>query len=391
MITHRCRIDGAASVYENLVASQDELTIGAVITYGSVVAPQEVTSVIQGYDNATVTETRTDRPVVAVCGAGTFGRALLLPALQRVPGLRLKTLVTERGGAASHVAKKYQFENHSTDFATVLVDPEIDAIIVATPHRLHAQMVANALDAGKHVFVEKPLCVDEQQLKMVQEAFYRVPSAQSLNLTVGYNRRHSRHALWAREAFAGRSTPMVGHYRISPGFLPPDHWVNDPAEGGGRVIGEACHFVDLLLFLTGSEPTRVYAERIDASGTAAVSNDNFVATITFADGSVGAITYAAVGDRGHSREYFEIFADGKSLTVRDFRRSALHGSGRRRRFVTRGQDMGYEAELRKFFDIVRCPEHLRIHRNAEDQFLSTLATLRLADALRTGKPTDLIS
>ena len=388
LITHRCKIDDSPALYERMVDAQDELIIGAVIKYADDPASQESTVIVPSMRSASAAASEGhSRPAVAVLGAGTFARALLLPALLRVPELRLKTLVTERGGAAAHVAREFRFEIHSTDFAATIADPEIDAVVVATPHRLHASMVVAALAAGKHVFVEKPLCVDEQQLAQVQDAWYHGPAETHPHLAVGYNRRFSRHARWAREAFKSRTTPMVVHYRVSPGYLPPDHWVNDPVEGGGRVIGEACHFVDLLMFLTGSLPVRVYAERIHGNGVA-VANDNFVATLMFADGSVGAITYAAVGDRGYSREWFEAFADGKTVAMRDYRHSMLHGAGRRRKLTTRGQDMGYEEELRHFFDMVRGRGDASAGGSVSELFRSTLATIRIRQALHTGIPQD---
>ena len=388
LITHRCSVEDSAELYERMVDSRNELIIGIVIKYPEDRVVQGSTVIVRQRrpDPALNTAAaRRGQPAVAVLGAGTFARSLLLPALLQVPDLRLKTLVTERGGAGSHAARKFRFEAHSTDSSAVIDDPEIDALIVATPHRLHASMVGAALEAGKHVFVEKPLCVDESQLAELQGALAAIPEQVRPHLAVGYNRRFSRHSRWVREAIGARVTPMVAHYRVSPGYLSPDHWVNDPEEGGGRVIGEACHFVDLLMYLTGSLPIRVYAERISGGGTA-VANDNFVATLMFADGSVGAITYAAVGNRSYSREWFEIFADGKTVAMRDFRHSVLHGAGRRRKFTTRGQDMGYEQELRHFFGIVRGSGDAGGGASTVELFRSTLATIRIAEALHTGVP-----
>ena len=396
LVTHRCRVDDAAEWYARLLDDRDALTVGAVIEYpGDPDDPdlQESTLTVLAPRSARASPAAGNAsPAVAVFGAGIFARSLLLPALAKVPGIRLRTLVTERGGTSSHAARKYGFELHSTDVAAALADPEIDAVVVATPNRLHAPMARAALAAGKHVFVEKPLCVDESQLADMRDVLHG-PHGSGADrqpcLMVGYNRRFSRHARWAREALGSRTTPMVAHYRICPGYLSPDHWVNDPAEGGGRVIGEACHFVDLLMFLTGSLPVRVHASRIRTDG-AAVANDNFVATLAFEDGSVGAITYAAVGDRGYSREWFEAFADGKTVAMRDYRESVLHGAGRRRRFRTRGQDMGYEQELRHFFDVVRGRGDANAGASVPELLRSTLATLRIAKALQTGAPQETV-
>ena len=398
LVTHRRGIEDAAEWYARLVDDRDALTVGAVIEYPGDpddAGVQESTLAVAPPRSARASAADAGAaPAVAVCGAGAFAREHLLPALARVPGLRLRTLVTARGGTSAHVARKYGFEQHSTDFTAALADPETDAVVVATPNRLHASMARAALDAGKHVFVEKPLCVDESQLADLQDALegaQRAAADRRPCLMVGYNRRFSRHAQWARDALGSRTAPLVAHYRVCPGYLPPDHPVNDPVEGGGRVIADACQFVDLLMFLTGSLPVRVHASRIRADGPAA-ANDNFVATLTFADGSVGAITYAAAGDGGYAGEWFEVFAEGKTVAVRDYRESVLHAAGRRRKFRTRGQDLGYEQELRHFFEVVRgrggadtgagdgVPELLR----------STLAAIRIAQALDTGAPQEIV-
>ena len=390
LITHRCRLEDAPSIYAKMVDPGGELFVAPIITYGEAAPSSRVKSMAVASSGRTRTDTRqtgTGELNLAVCGAGTFARSLLIPAIRRIAGMRLRTLVTERGGESSHIARKANFELHSTDYDSVLLDPALDAVVIATPHRLHARMVKDALLAGKHVFVEKPLCISGAELDEIQEVYDALGAARPA-LMVGYNRRFSRHAEWARAAIDAHTTPVVAHYRATPGYLPPSHWVNQPEEGGGRMLGEACHFVDMLIFMVASSPTSVYAHRVDDNAAAVVANDNFTATFKFENGSIGSLTYAAVGDRGHSRERLEAHMGGTTVTIADYRRSTATGNGRRRRLTTRGQDMGYERELRYFRELVRAPADSDV-RDAEPWFRSTRAALRLVDSVRVGTPLEI--
>jgi predicted dehydrogenase len=220
----------------------------------------------------------------------------------------------------------------------VLEDPDVDLVLIATRHDLHAQLTVEALRAGKHVFVEKPLALDESELAPI-EAFYA--ESEGPLLMTGFNRRFAPAIVRARELLAARASPLVADYRMNAGYIPLDHWVHGP-EGGGRNIGEACHVYDVFDALTNAEVSSVTARSIAPIGRFAAS-DNFVATIAYEDGSVCALTYTALGHRDHPKERFELFSDGSVLTLDDYKSLSVAGSGRGWRSGT--QQKGHREEL----------------------------------------------
>src|SRR5207249_2203731 len=218
--------------------------------------------------------------VIGFVGAGSFARSTLLPILRKRKDVRLRTVVTTQGVTALQAQRQFGFDRIGTDPDLVFDDPDVHLVFIATRHDSHADLVARALEAGKHVFVEKPLAINEEQLVRIERAASTAPGI----LMVGFNRRYSPHARAIREAFADRG-PLMMTYRVNAGPLPPGHWLNDPQVGGGRIIGEACHFVDLMLYLTGNSAINsVDAPRASAGSGPA---ENLSAIVTFADGSVG--------------------------------------------------------------------------------------------------------
>jgi predicted dehydrogenase/threonine dehydrogenase-like Zn-dependent dehydrogenase len=277
-------------------------------------------------------ETRTVAPKsgrigVALVGAGAFAQGSHVPNLQKLDDrFQIRAVVSRTGATAKAVASRTNAAYATTDVAEVLADPEIDLVLIATRHDLHAAQTLEALHAGKHVFVEKPLALDENELARI-EAFY-TDNADAPLLMTGFNRRFSPAIARARELLAARTTPLVADYRMNAGYLPLDNWVHGP-EGGGRNIGEACHVYDLFDSLVGgAEVEAVTAQSIRTDGTRLAANDNFVATIRYADGSVCTLTYTALGNREHPKERMEIFADDTVITLDDYKSLAVTGAGR---------------------------------------------------------------
>jgi predicted dehydrogenase/threonine dehydrogenase-like Zn-dependent dehydrogenase len=278
---------------------------------------------------------------VALVGAGGFAQGSHLPNLLKLRDrFQLRAVVSRTGSTAKAVADRAEAAYATTDLDQVLADDEIDLVLIATRHDLHADQALRALAAGKHVFVEKPLALTEEELSAV-EAFY--DGREGPLLMTGFNRRFSPAIVRARELLATRTTPLLADYRMNAGYIPLDHWVHGP-EGGGRNIGEACHVYDVFDALVGDrEVESVAAQAVRADGTRLAANDNFVATIAYADGSVCTLTYTALGHRDHPKERLDVFADNGVLTLDDYKSLAVAGRGAGWRSTT--QQKGHVEEL----------------------------------------------
>jgi predicted dehydrogenase len=244
-------------------------------------------------------------------------------------------------------------------------------------------MVSEALRAGKHVFVEKPLCVTEEELSDIMK-IHR--SSGACFLMVGYNRRFSPHAAKIAEFLRNRKDPLVMHYLVNAGFVRADHWVHAEEEGGSRVIGEICHFVDFMQFVAKSNPVRVYAERVAGNNRSTVNSDNVVITLKFADGSVGDIAYAASGDKAFSREQAQIFCEGMTIVCTDFKQTTCFKDGKKKSFKTANQEMGYAEELKHFTDVVTGKAMPTV--TPEEFFYSTQAVFSINASIGRAAPVD---
>lgn len=308
MVTHTFSVDDALDAYD-LILNGEERFLGVVIEY----APDRTA------DWRRVEATSSEKQSVSgdlsfgLIGTGNFARSVLLPTLDGIDGLDLRAVVSASGENSQAAAEEYGAAYASTDYEEVIADDEIDFLVVATRHNLHAEIAEAALRAGVDVHVEKPPALDESELSTLVAA----EAASTARLTVGYNRRFSRAARAAREEFQSRSGPLIGRYRVNVDRLPNDHWVYDPAEGGGRIVGEVCHFVDFLQYVTDSRPTDVYAASPGTVGDFEAS-DNVQTVIRFEDGSQATITYTAAGDSSVSKERVELFGDGRIEVVDNF-------------------------------------------------------------------------
>jgi predicted dehydrogenase len=282
----------------------------------------------------------------------------------------------ESGLTARAVAERFKFQTCAADVNEVLADPEINAVIVATRHDSHAPLAAQAVAAGKAVFVEKPLALDAEQLAQVVDAVSAHPDA---CVMVGFNRRFAPLVTPLREFFAGTPEPLLMTYRVNAGFVPPEHWVHDPEQGGGRIIGEVCHFVDLLTVLAEDRVVEVQAVGLPDGGR--YHQDNLVATLRFSKGSIGTIVYAANGDRGLEKERIEVMSAGRSAVLDDFRSLTCYQKGKpeRRR---QAADKGHRAELAAFVRAVKNGEASPLPFT--EAVHVTEVTLAIVAALATG-------
>jgi predicted dehydrogenase len=282
----------------------------------------------------------TEQVGVVLCGAGAFVKSAHLPAMRAAGGFAMRSVVTGTPTSARDTARRNGIPRAATRLAEVLDDAQAHMVLIGTRHHLHAAQALEALEAGRHVFVEKPLCLEEGEIAPLVAAARR---ARRL-LAVGFNRRYSPLARRAREVIAPRRGPMLAVYRVNAGALPPGHWAQDPDQGGGRVVGECCHFVDLLLHLVGAPLTAVEARALPSDGVSVVLSDSFAATLSFADGSRAVLAYTGLGDPSLPKERLEIFRGGMALVLDDFRSLAVHGGEGGGSMTLPQQDKGIAAQ-----------------------------------------------
>ena len=379
LITHRFLIEDARRAYEVITGRSEENFLGVMLNYPdtSGVAPE--VNVTFPVARAVATAGSVG---IGVLGAGSFAQSILLPALKSIPGVSLVGVCNATGPRSKAAAEKFGFQYCTASEEQILSDPKVNAVVIATRHHLHAGQVLAALRAGKAVFCEKPLCLSEQELAEVAAAFSLAESGKVPPVMVGFNRRFAPMAVALRRFVSEIHEPLAIHYRVNAGFLPPDHWTNDPEQGGGRIVGEVCHFLDFVSFLAGAPPVDVECQTVGNEGR--YSGENIVATLRFENGTLGTITYLANGDRAASKERVEVFGGGSTAILDDFRALELVRHGRRN--VTRSrwkQDKGHGAEMQAFVAAVQGKAAPPI---PFDQIVgSTLATLRLQAACLSGK------
>lgn len=343
LITHRFAIDDAVQAYD-LILGGREPYLGICIEYPgpNPLAIQRTIRVATATSNHGVVK-------LGVIGAGNHVQDMLLPRLTAMKSVQVAAICTGTGIKAKALAQKVRADTCTTDYREILKDAACAAVLIGTRHDTHARIVLDALAAGKHVLVEKPLCLTERELEAIA-AQYERSAASGLHLMVGFNRRFSTHAEQAKAFFASRRGPLTMIYRVNAGALPPDHWVHDPVIGGGRIIGEACHFVDYLQFLCGVPPVSVHATA--AHGGDGVISDQALISLVFADGSIGTVVYSASGDTALTKERIEVFGDGRSLVTDDFTVTHGYAGGKRSTLSSGKRDKGFDRGLARFVDAV---------------------------------------
>jgi predicted dehydrogenase len=282
-------------------------------------------------------------------GAGNFAGQVLVPALQKT-GATLKTIAAMGGLSARHLGKKYGFQNCCTDTDMIFSDPEINTVVIATRHDSHAAFVIAALKAGKHVFVEKPLCIRQDELAEISEVYTSLLSHQSSPplLMVGFNRRFAPHITFMKNLLTAVREPKSFIMTVNAGFIPLDHWTQDRETGGGRVVGEVCHFIDLIRFLTG-----VMIDDSDVMRMNDLNGDTLIIRLKFIDGSIGTIHYLANGNKAFPKERLEVFCGGRILQLDNFRKMRGYGWPGFTKMNLWRQDKGHRGEIDAFVDAVR--------------------------------------
>lgn len=372
LITHRFAIDEATRAYQLITGDSHEPYLGVLLTYDT---ERELERQI------TLTEPRAvsqNSVRVGLIGAGQYVTAMLLPHF-KTQRADFRSINTASGVSANNVGNKFGFVRAVSSADEVIADPDVNLVLVGTQHDLHATLARHALEANLHVFVEKPLALHDEELDAVLAAAQNSAG----RLMVGFNRRFAPLARKAREIFADRTGPLSILYRVNAGRLPRDHWTHDPEKGGGRIVGEGCHFVDLLQWLIGAPPVSVFAEAVSANDAAVIAEDSVFITLRFADGSNGAIAYLAEGDRSLRKERVEIFGQQKTFVLDDFRQASLHYKGKEEQFNLRSQDKGQAEEVKAVCAMVLegGPSPIPL---AELE-ATARATFRIRDSLRSGQ------
>ena len=355
LISDTLPVERAAEAYAALQSESRPLL--TLLSYGS--GSTEPSTLAKVVRNPKPLSARSGAVGIALVGAGGFAKGVHLPNLYALDKVcQLRAVVSRSGHNAAATARRWGAAYCTTEFEEVLNDPGIDAVIIATRHNLHASMALAALRAGKHVLLEKPLALSAAELDPIVRFFDELPSADRAPiLLTGFNRRFSPYARRMREWVASRSNPMILDYRMNAGYLPPDHWTHGP-EGGGRNLGEACHIYDLFTFLTGARVERVQVSAIRPSTGHYRVQDNFTASMAFADGSIANLTYTALGSKDHAKERLEIFCDGKVVSLDDYKSLSIAGAKQRplrTRLPEKGQKEELEAFARAILDGQRWP------------------------------------
>jgi predicted dehydrogenase/threonine dehydrogenase-like Zn-dependent dehydrogenase len=377
LISHRFPIQEAEAAYELVTGKTRDHPLGVLLTYEpSIQLPRQIP--------LTISPTRADPSAVrlGMFGAGDFANSTLLPAIRGVRDIALTGIVSASGLSARSSGSRFGFAYCASDEEALLQDQGTNWIAIVTRHDLHASQAIAAMEAGKDVFVEKPLALDRDQLFAVVETQRRT----GRRLMVGFNRRFAPMVEDMVTFFAKRQRPLIAVYRVNAGAVPANHWTIDPVTGGGRIIGEACHFFDLLQALTGALPNQVYTVATEIDGSPI--HDEIVITISFHDGSVGTVIYSAGGDRSFSKERIEVFGDGKVAVLDDFRRLDLIESGsqthRHQRFRA---DKGHRREWQTLVESVATGKPTPIRM---DEIVGAhLAAFAALDSLSTRQPVDI--
>jgi predicted dehydrogenase/threonine dehydrogenase-like Zn-dependent dehydrogenase len=369
LITHKFDIEAAATAYDIVLGKTPEPHIGILLRYPANDQKFATLTPLKKQGAGTVR--------AGFIGAGSFAQSYLIPPAKQW-GASLETVVTSKGITAKNVANKFSFNNASSDSGDIIRDPAIDTVFIATQHDTHAAYTLACLQAGKNVFVEKPLAITLEELETIRS----FQQERGGNLLVGFNRRFSPVAQAMKDAFRDIAEPLVMNYRVNAGFIPKEHWTQQEAAGGGRIIGEICHFIDLLQFFTDSLPSRVYAECIGSDDQRVKNDDNIVISIRFRNGSVGTITYAAGGDKALAKERVEIFGGSKAGIIHDFRKGEIFHNNKSKLLKLEGK--GHRQEVEAFLNAIRDGKESPI--SFESIYYTSLACFKVLDSLYSGLP-----
>jgi predicted dehydrogenase/threonine dehydrogenase-like Zn-dependent dehydrogenase len=375
MTTHKFKFEEYLKGYELIMKNPNkEDYSGILLLYGRNIEQKPFVTI----QNKSRHSHKEDEVRIGLIGCGNFAKNVILPNLYKIKGADIEAVASAGGRNAEAVARKYKCRYSTADYNQILNDKEINSVFIATRHDLHSIILLAALKKGKNVFLEKPLCINMDELKEIAAFTAEINRAQGPApvIMVGFNRRFSPQAAAAKKRFSNRANPLMINYRMNAGYIPAGHWVHDPEEGGGRIVGEVCHALDLLNFLIGALPVKLYATALPPKGSI-LPDDNVSISIDYSDGSRANIIYTAMGGKNLNKEYIEIFGDRSSIVIDDFR------SGR----FGHSQDKGHFWELKAFIESVLsgAPSPIPL----DDILLATLMSFKIHESVQTGGPVEI--
>ena len=368
LLTHTFDFDDAMNAYKLLEGKIQEKYLGIILKYKSDINLDEH-KIIKRNNKAV----HSDKVNVGLIGAGNFTKSVILPNLTKVSEYELVGLCTATGVSAEGTGKKYNFKYITTSSDEVFKNSEINSVFITTRHNSHAEKIIKAIKNGKQCFVEKPLCIYEEELEAIKEIY-----DDKYILQVGYNRRFSPMIEKMKNKLSGQ---VSINYRINAGVIPKEVWIQDRAIGGGRIIGEVCHFIDTCSYIIGSEVVSVYASTVQKDDQSIPNEDNVNIVLNYANGSTAAIGYFAYGDGGMSKEYIEVFGNGVSMQMNDFRTLVIYSDGKIKKEKCTNQDKGFINEFKAFKESVTSGEPAISFASI---YNTTKATFKILESIRTG-------
>lgn len=378
--THRFKIEDAEKAYALITGKSEnkETVVGVILTYDH--RYDELPKKPEECPPTLVHSGSTDTIRIGFLGAGNFAQNMLLPHFKKISGVELTAVSTSKGITAKKVADKFKFRTHTTNNSEILQNADIQAVFITTRHHLHAPFVIEALQAGKAVYVEKPLALSPEELDQIITVYRQNPRL----LMVGYNRRFAPVVSKVKQFLSTKISPYVMHYRINAGHIPKDHWIQDPMQGGGRIIGEVCHFVDLMIYFLKATPTLAYARTLSYNAEDITQRDNVIITLNFSDGSIGSISYIAIGDTTFPKERIELFGEQSVAVIDDFKKCTLTRNGRTQTFGGSKQDKGYRLSVEAFIHALKNQQESPI--TFSDLIATSRTIFAILESLSTGQP-----
>ncbi|CAA6816916.1 MAG: Putative oxidoreductase [uncultured Sulfurovum sp.] len=372
LITHTYDYDDAMTAYDLLEGKIQEKYLGIILEYKNQINLAEHKTV-----KRTDKIIGNDKVNLGLIGAGNFTKSVILPSIQKVGDYELVGVCTSTGVSAEGTGKKYDFKYLTTDSNEIFANSEINAVAITTQHNSHATLVEKALEHKKHCFVEKPLCIYEEELENIANLY----GGESL-LQVGFNRRFSPMVQAMKKDLSGQ---IAVNYRVNAGIIPKDVWIQDRELGGGRIIGEVCHFIDTCSFLIQSEVVSVYASTVNKSNQSIPDEDNVNIVLNYANGSTATIAYYAYGDSTMSKEYLEVFSNGVSMEMHDFRELIIYKNGKKSKEKSTNQDKGFINEFKAFNEAVRTGIPAI---SFESIYNTTKVTFKILESIKVGTLVD---
>lgn len=373
LTTHTFDLKKAADAYDLIMGKVNVPFLGVLLEY-------DTEKKILG-NSITI---RSNEPInkikIGFVGLGTFARNYLIPPLQKAD-VELAGIASQSPVNARSTAENLGFAFYSADGNELIKDNRVNTVFIATRHDSHSEFVINALKSNKNVFVEKPLAINSEELESIKS----VLRESSANLMVGFNRRFSKSFTLIKDFFANASDPLFINYRVNAGFIPKSHWVQH-AEQGGRIIGEACHFIDCMVYLSGSKPISVFAQAISSSNSELTDEDNVAITVKFENGSIGNLNYIACGASSLPKEYCEVHSVRKSAVMNNFENIELHDSNGKKTIATGGKK-GIDEEVGEFIKSVKSGLIMPI--SFDEIYNVTKTTFAAVESLRNGSPVEI--